>query len=127
MEECKECKCPFFSRINIGEFSASPLVDYSLYKQLVESLLYLTHSRPNFSYVVVVVARYMQEPHEIHCNVAKSILHYVQGTKHFGIHHAGSSPLELVGFTDFDWARDSTDKKSTLGYVFMLAHGTTCW
>ena len=51
----------------------------------------------------------------------------MQGTKHFGIHDAASSPLQLVGFIDSDWARDSTDKKSTSGYVFMLAHGPICW
>ena len=50
-----------------------------------------------------------------------------QGTKHFGIHYAASSPLELVGFTDLDWVGDSTDRKSNLGYVFMIAHGPICW
>ena len=43
MAECKATKCPFLSRIKLGEFGASPLVDNSLYKQLVGSLLYLTH------------------------------------------------------------------------------------
>ena len=91
-----------FQGIKLGEFGASPLVDNSLYIQLVGSLLYLTHSRPNFSYVVGAIARYMQEPHEIHWNYAKMIFHYVQGTKHFGIQFVASSPLELVGFTDSD-------------------------
>ena len=65
----------------------------------------------------------MQEPHEIHWKDAKRILHYVQGTKHFEIHYASSSLLELVGFTNFDWVGDPIDRKSTSSYVFMLAHG----
>ena len=44
MAECKASKCPFLSGIKLGEFGASPLVDNSLYKQLVGRLLYLTHS-----------------------------------------------------------------------------------
>ena len=48
----------------------------------------------------------------------------MQGTKHFKIHYATSSPLELVGFFDSDWGRDLNDKKYTLGFVFMLSNGT---
>ena len=33
----------------------------------------------------------------------------------------------MIGFTDSDWEGDSTDRKSTLGYVFMLAEGPISW
>ena len=46
MDECKEAKFPFLSGIKLGEIGDSPLVDCSLYRRLVESLLYLTHTRP---------------------------------------------------------------------------------
>ena len=109
MVECKASECPFLSGVKLGDFGSSPLVDNSLYIQLVGTLLYLTHSRPDLGYAVGVVARYMQELHEIHWKEAKRILHYVQGTKHFGIHYSASSPLEVVGFTDFDWDGESID------------------
>ena len=51
----------------------------------------------------------------------------MQGTKHVGVHYVVGSSLELVGFTNSDWARDSIDRKSTSGYVFMLSHGPICW
>ena len=102
MDEFKGAKCPFLSGVKLGVFDSSPLVDNSLYRQLVGILLYLTHSRPDLAYAVGVVSRYMQEPREIHWKAAKRILHYVQKTKHFRIHYATSSPLELVGFTDSD-------------------------
>ena len=113
--------------MKLGDFGSSPLVDNSLYPQLVGILFHITQSQPDLAYTVDVVARYMQEPHEIHWKVAKRIVHYVQGMKHFRVHYDASSPLELVGFTDFDWAIDSIDRKSTSGYVFMLAHGPICW
>ena len=33
----------------------------------------------------------------------------------------------MIGFTDSDWAGDRTDRKSTSGYVFMLAEGPMSW
>ena len=85
--------------------------------------MYLTHSRPDLEYVVGVVAIYMHQNHEIHWKETKRILHYVKGTRHFGVHYAIGSPLELVGFTDSIWAGDSIEKKYTSGYVLILSHG----
>ena len=59
MVECNAAKCPFLSRIKLGDFGASPLVDSSLYRQLVGSLMYLTHSRPDLDYAVGVAEIYM--------------------------------------------------------------------
>ena len=84
-------------------------MDCTIYQQLIVSLLYLTHSWPNIFYVVNVVSRYMQKPHDIHWKVAKRILQYIQGTKTYGIHYAADSELELVGYTDSNWVGDSID------------------
>ena len=127
MAECKATKFPFLSRVKLGDFGSSPLVDNSLYKQLVGILLYLTHSRTDLDHAEDVVSRYIQDPHEIHWNYVKIILHYVQGTKHFEIHYAASSPLELVGFSDLDWNGDPNERKSTSGFVFMLSNGPNFW
>ena len=104
MSDCKPTTTPFLSGIKLENGKDTPLVDCTLYRQLVGSLLYLTHSRPNLSYVVGAVSRYMQEPHELHWNAAKRILRYVQGTITYGIHYAANFSLNLIGFTDSDWA-----------------------
>ena len=51
----------------------------------------------------------------------------MQGTRTYGIHYVVDSELDLVGFTDSDWAGDSIDKKYTFGYVFMFVGGPICW
>ena len=55
MEDYKASPYPFLSGIRIEEGGSTPLVDNTLYRQLIGSLLYLTHSRPDISYA----ARYM--------------------------------------------------------------------
>ena len=57
---------PFQSGVKLSATCTSPEVDSTLYHQLVGSILYLTHSHPNLSFVVGCVARYMQTPHESH-------------------------------------------------------------
>ena len=69
----------------------------------------------------------MNEPHDLHWKVAKRIPRYVKGTTSFGINYAAGSSLDPVGYIDSDWAGDSTDRKSTSGYVLYLGSGPICW
>ena len=63
----------------------------------------------------------MQNNHEINWKESKRLMHYVQGTRHFRVHYVVGSPLELVGFSDSDWAGNPIERKSTSGYVLILA------
>ena len=74
MEDCKPTPSPFQSEVKISATSTSPKVDATLYRQRVGSLLYLTHSRPNLSFAIGRVSRYMQTPHESNWKVEKIIL-----------------------------------------------------
>ena len=84
MHECKFYKFLLLSRVKLGDFSSSPLVDNSLYRKLVGILLYLTHSQTDLSYAVGAIVMYMKEPHDIHWKDAKRILHYVHKPKTSG-------------------------------------------
>jgi hypothetical protein len=66
MTNCKFSLSPFLSGVKLEDGGETPLVDNTLYRQLVGSLLYLTHSRPDLSYAVGAISRFMQEPHELH-------------------------------------------------------------
>jgi hypothetical protein len=127
MEDCKPTHSPFLVWSQAYSTCTSPEVDATMYRQLVGSLLYLTHTHPDISFVVGLVARYMKTPHEIHWKAYKRILLYVHGTVQFGIHYSsGGTPL-LVGFTDSDWVGDPDDRNSTASYVFSLGSGPVTW
>ena len=74
MAECRPAPFPFLLGINLEEGFSTPPMDCTIYRQLIGSLLYLTHSRPDICYAVNVVSRYMQQPHDIHWKKAKRIL-----------------------------------------------------
>ena len=115
------------SGIKLEECGSTPLVDNTLYRHLIGSLMYLTHLRPYISYAMSVTSRYMQEPHELHWKETKRILHYVQGTIDYGIHYAARAQLDLIGITDLDWAGYGNYMESTSGFVFMIGYGPIYW
>jgi hypothetical protein len=127
MTDYKSVLTPLLSGFKLEDGRETPVVENTLYRQLVGSLLYFTYSRPDLSYVVGAVSMFMQELHEINWKDTKHILRYVQGTITFWIHYAIDSTLDLIEFTDFDWAGDSTDRKSTFGYSLSLGSGPICW
>jgi hypothetical protein len=45
----------------------------------------------------------------------------------YGIHYATGCALDLIGFTNSDWAGDDKDRKSTSRYTLSLGSGPICW
>ena len=69
----------------------------------------------------------MDKPHEIHWRESKRILNFVQGTRTHGIFYKAKFDLDLIGFTNSDWAGDNTDQNFTSGHVFMFVEGPIRW
>jgi hypothetical protein len=82
---CKPCQTPFQSGVKLTKEFDSPKVDATLYRQLVGSLIYSTHSRLDISFVFSLVSRFMQDPRESHLKAIKMIVHYVKGTSQLGM------------------------------------------
>ncbi|KAK6160608.1 hypothetical protein DH2020_003989 [Rehmannia glutinosa] len=90
----------------------------SLFRSLVGSLIYVTHTRPDIAFTVSVVSRYMTNPSKNHFTAAKRILRYLQGTKKQWILYEKEHECKLLGYSDSDWAGSVDDRKSTSGYIF---------
>ncbi|PNX79687.1 copia-type polyprotein, partial [Trifolium pratense] len=98
------------------------------YKQMVGSLMYLLAIRLDIAYSVCLVARYMDRPIELHVTTIKRIMRYLKGTLVDGIMYSHrTNKIDLVGWSDSDYAGDLDDMKSTSGYVFMLGTGAISW
>ena len=101
--------------------------DKSLYQSLVGGLLYAAlATRPDIQFAVSTVAKYCSEPNQSHLIAAKRILRYLKKTKNYVLWLC-SNNIELLGFSDADYARDVDDRHSTSGYVFMLGDGCVSW
>ena len=101
--------------------------DPSLYKSIVDSLMYLTATRQNIMHVVSLISKFMERPKETHWQTTKRILRYVKGTKRYGILYTSSENFELIRYTDSDCAGSIDDRKITSRYVFHLGSGAISW
>ena len=71
--------------------TGSQSVDSTLYKQLIGSLMYLVHMRPNICYTVNALSQFMSGPEHIHWVAAKHVLRYVRGTITYGLRYTSSN------------------------------------
>uniref|UniRef100_A0A6N2L229 Retrovirus-related Pol polyprotein from transposon TNT 1-94 n=1 Tax=Salix viminalis TaxID=40686 RepID=A0A6N2L229_SALVM len=97
------------------------------YASVVGSLNYVqTCTRPDISFVVVC-CRYQSNPGMDHWKAAKKVLRYLQGTKEYMLTYRRSDNIEIVGYSDSDYAGCVDSRKSTFGYLFLLAGGAVSW
>ena len=78
----------------------SQSVDSTLYIQLIGSLMYLVHTRPDICYTVNALSQFMSDPKQIHLVAAKHVLRYVRGTITYGLRYTSSSGVLLSRYTD---------------------------
>ena len=96
-------------------------VDPTRYRQVIGSLIYLmTCTRPDISYSVSVLSRFMQEPRELHWRFLTRLLKYIKTTRNYGLIYKKStqSEVKLIGYTDSDYAGSIEDKQGAKGLSF---------
>ena len=66
MSNCKPAPTPFQSGVKLTIECTTPLVDATLYRKLIGSLIYLTHIRLDLVFPASMISRFMQQPRESH-------------------------------------------------------------
>jgi hypothetical protein len=127
MEDCRPMSTPMITNWKKLSASDSQLVDATVYRQLIDSLMYLVNTRPDICFAVNTLNQYMIEPRSVHMVGAKHVLRYVAGTVDYGLDYVRGDGVSLVGYTDSDWAGCAADKKSTSGCCFSLGSRLVSW
>ena len=129
MQDCKSMSVPMTTNLTKLRDSAtnSQSVDSTLYIQLIGSLMYLVHTRPDICYTVNALSQFMSDPKQIHLVAAKHVLRYVRGTITYGLRYTSSSGELLLGYSNSDWVGIGVDRKSTSGYCFSMGSTMISW
>ncbi|KAK8952136.1 hypothetical protein KSP39_PZI003213 [Platanthera zijinensis] len=98
------------------------------YASAVGSLMYAqVCTRPDLAFIVGMLGRYLSNPGIKHWIAAKRVMRYLQKTKEYMLTYKRSEQIEIIGYSDSDFAGCQDSRKSTSGYVFMLAGGAVSW
>ena len=124
------------------------------YREVVGSLMYLSVGvRPDISFIVSELSKYLANPGLAHWNAAVRVLRYLKGCPSLGVtykrgegrkatlqaysdfNYKGPSrrqqqkekKLKLVAFSDADWGGDKDTRRSHTGGVLFLAGGAVAW
>ncbi|GJW28362.1 putative ribonuclease H-like domain-containing protein [Tanacetum coccineum] len=84
-------------------------------------------SRPDIMFAVCACARFQVSPKSSHLLAVKRIFRYLKGKPSLGLWYSKDSPLELVAYTDSDYAGATQDRKSTTGGCQFLGNRLISW
>jgi len=102
-------------------------IDGFPYSAIVGSLLYLAVvTRPDIMFAVGVLTRHLKSPSYASCKAACRVLNYLSRHPANAIKYSGCK-LRVHVYTDSDWASDRDTRRSTSGYVVMMAGGPVNW
>ena len=95
--------------------TSSEIVDVTLYRQMIGSLMYLTNTRTDICFAVNTLSQYLVKPRHVHLVAAKHVMRYLKDTLDYGLYYIGDHDFRLYGYTNSDWAGSASDRKSTSG------------
>ncbi len=79
--------------MKLSAYEGDLVEDTTMYRRIVGSLIYMTITRPDLSYVVRVVSQFMQTPWKPHLDAVRRILRYIKHTLQCGIFYEAKSQL----------------------------------
>ncbi|GKC76000.1 zinc finger, CCHC-type containing protein [Tanacetum coccineum] len=82
MTDSNDTKIPMDPGTKLVKAEDGNSVDATYYRSLIGSLRYLLHTRPDLSYAVGLLSRFMQDPKEIHLKAVKQVSASVVKNQH---------------------------------------------
>ena len=98
------------------------------YASAVRSIMYAyVCTRPDIAFVVGMLDRYQSNPGMDHWRATNKVLRYLKKAKDYMLMYRRTDELEVIDYSDSNFAGYVDYRKSTSGYIFMFAGGAINW
>ena len=103
------------------------LVDSSMKKESIGSLVYLVNTGLDIFFAVRTLSQLMVELTQLHWVASKNMLRYLHGMAGYGMRYVSGGEVRLEEYTYYDSAGSEIDSKSTSGCCFSLRSAMISW
>lgn len=111
----------------LSQSQATELTNPASYRRLIGKLQYLTTTRPDISFFVQQLSKFMGKPTTLHHKAAVRILRYIMQSPALGLFFPNSFALQIKAFSDLDWDTCPDTHKSVTGYCIFLGDPLISW
>ncbi|GJU19977.1 retrovirus-related pol polyprotein from transposon TNT 1-94 [Tanacetum coccineum] len=118
---------PIVEKSKLDEDTQLKAVDPTHYRGMIGTLMYLTTSRRDLTFVVCMCARYQAKLTEKHLHAVKRIFKYLRGTVNQGLWYPKDSSIALTAYADADHAGCQDNRRSTSGCMQLLGDRLVSW
>jgi hypothetical protein len=89
-------------------------------------LIYLMVTRPDISYSVSQISKFMHAARTSHLEAINRILRYLKGTPTKEKLMINNNSNDMCGYSDADWV-NSFDRKSTINFCTFIGENLVIW
>jgi hypothetical protein len=123
---CKPAITSMDSKCKLNIEDDKPLEDINLFQRLVEKIIYLTVTRPDISYLICQVSKFIHSPRTSHLDAINKILRYLKGSPRLGICFKNNNSNEICSYFDAYWV-GGFDWKSTTDFCTFVCGNIVTW
>lgn len=102
MKHCKPVSTPLAVNEKLEDNDTDKFTDPGIFRSLIGKLIYITHTRPDISFSVNLLSRFMNQPSKLQFSAAKCVVRYLTGTKQLGLWYSHGDEGELEAYSDSD-------------------------
>ncbi|GJW41442.1 hypothetical protein Tco_0067287 [Tanacetum coccineum] len=119
MDECDSMSTHMATARLDADIQGTP-TDQIKYHYMIGGLMYLTASRSDIAFAIIVCARYQARPTVKHLKEVKRIFRYLRQSYNMVLLYPKDFGFELIAYSDADHARCQDDCKSASGGLQFL-------
>ncbi|GJU08492.1 putative ribonuclease H-like domain-containing protein, partial [Tanacetum coccineum] len=127
MESSDPVDTPMVEKSKLDEDTQGKAVDHTHYRGMIGTLMYLTASRSDLTFIVCMCARYQAKPTKRHLHAVKRIFKYLRETINRGLWYPKDYSIALTAYADADHAGCQDTRRSTSGCMQLLGDRLVSW